>query len=262
MSRTALIGYTGFVGSNLQRQANFTDVYNSKNIGAIDNQTFDLVVCAGARAAKWLINQQPEQDLQEITKLINHLKTITTKQFVLISTVDVYNEPVGVDEETPISAEGPFTHRDYAKHRYMLEEFCRQQFPGWLVIRLSGLFGPGLKKNVIYDLLHNNNVEKIHRAGTFQYYNLEHIWRDIQTALANHLILVNFMSEPVRTDELAHECFGLNFTNEPEGVKPAVYDMHSRYAEVFGGGNGYLASKQQILDEIKAFVAAERRSHA
>lgn len=257
MTKTALIGYTGFVGSNLDSQARFTDKYNSKNIADIDSKEYDLVVCAGARAAKWLINQQPEQDLQEINTLIDHLRTVKAKRFVLVSTVDVYNNPAGVDEDTSIDASSSFTHKAYAEHRYKLEEFCRQQFPGCLVVRLSGLFGKGLKKNVIYDLLHDNNTDKIHRGGTFQYYNLAHIWHDIQTALDHNLTLVNFMSEPVRTDELAQECFNQEFTNEPEGVTPAVYDMRSKHAALFGGAGGYLASKQQILDEITSFVAAE-----
>jgi hypothetical protein len=32
---TALIGYTGFIGSNLARQFDFDDFYNSKNIDDI-----------------------------------------------------------------------------------------------------------------------------------------------------------------------------------------------------------------------------------
>jgi hypothetical protein len=140
----------------------------------------------------------------------------------------------------------------------MLEEFCREKFPGCLVIRLSGLFGPGLKKNVIYDLLLNNNVDKIHPDGTFQYYNMEHIWKDIQTALSSHLTLVNFTSEPVRTADIAKECFDIEMTDAPEGVKPASYDMRTQHAELFGGHDGYLSTRQQILNEIKIFVEQEK----
>lgn len=249
--KTALIGYTGFVGSNLAAQHAFDDLYNSSNIQNIEGKEYDLIVSAGARAEKWRINQEPEKDLAEIKGLIDHLKGVKAKQFVLISTVDVYKTPIGVDEDTPIDVEGLHA---YGKNRYVLEQFVRNTYDG-LIVRLPGLFGPGLKKNVIFDLLHNNNVDRIHRAGSFQYYNLEYIWKDICTALDNKLKLVNLATEPVRTDEIVKYCFGIDFTNEPEGVGAGSYDLQSIHARLFGGSNRYLYSKQQELEDIKSFVA-------
>ena len=249
--KTALIGYTGFVGSNLARQGNFDDQYNSSNIGDIEGKTYDLVVSAGARAEKWRINQEPEKDLAEINDLIGHLKTVNTKQFVLISTTDVYKNPNNVDEDTPIDTNGLHA---YGSNRYHLEQFCRDQFDA-LIVRLPGLFGEGLKKNVIYDLLNDNNVDRIHHAGSFQYYNLDYIWRDIQIALNNNLKLVNFATEPVRTDEIADYCFGIkNFNNEPDGVSAGSYNMLTKHYSYYGGQSNYMYSKQQELDDIKKFV--------
>lgn len=254
--KTALIGYTGFVGANLAAQAGFTDRYNSKNIQDIDGKSYDLVICAGARAEKWRINQEPDKDLAEVNGLIDHLRNVTAKKFVLISTTDVYKNPAGVDEDTPVETGGLHA---YGINRYHLEQFCRQHFDA-LIIRLPGLFGPGLKKNVIYDLMHNNNVERIHHAGSFQYYNLEHLWADIQTALDNNLELVNFATEPVRTDEIASYCFGIkDFANAPKGVKAGSYDMRTKFAAVYGGEGGYLYSKQQQLDDIKALAEREKQ---
>lgn len=246
----ALIGFTGFVGSNLDRQTTFDNRYNSQNISEIVGKEFDLVVCAGARAEKWRINQEPEKDLAEVQDLIDNLKTVKAKRFVLVSSVDVYKDPVGVDEDTLVETDGLHA---YGTNRYYLEQFCSDEFDA-LIIRLPGLFGPGLKKNVIYDLMHDNNVERIHHAGSFQYYNLENIWKDINVAIINELKLVNFATEPVRTDEITKECFGIDFNIKPSGVEPGVYDMHTKYAEIFGGKADYMYSKKQELDDIKAFV--------
>lgn len=252
--KTALIGYTGFVGSNLSNQYKFDDLYNSSNIGDIDGKSYDLVVSAGARAEKWRINQEPEKDLAEINGLIFHLKTIKARQFVLISTVDVYKNLSGVDEDTQIEMEGLHA---YGSNRYHLEQFCRDKFEA-TVVRLPGLFGQGLKKNVIYDFLHDNNISNIHYAGKFQYYDLGHIWKDIQVALENNLKLVNFATEPVLTSDIAKRCFGMEFTNEPEGAPAGSYDMHTKYAKVFGGNGFYICSADQELDEIKAFVQKDQ----
>jgi nucleoside-diphosphate-sugar epimerase len=254
--KTALIGYTGFVGGNLASQYDFTDTYNSKNIADIEGKEYDLVVSAATRADMWRINQEAEIDLAEIKELIGHLSKVKAKQFVLISTVGVYKNPNGADEDTPIDKEGLLP---YGVNRSYLEEFCRENFDA-LVVRLPGLFGPGLKKNVIFDLLNDNNVDRIHHAGSYQYYNLENIWRDIQTALDNNLAFVNFATEPVTTKEVAQECFGIDFTNEPADIKPASWDMHSKHAELYGGTSPYLYSKQQVLQDIKAFVQAIQNS--
>lgn len=255
MTQEALIGYTGFVGGNLNAQHEFSHKYNTKNIDDIDGREFDLVVSAATYAEMWKINQDPEGDLAQINGLIDHLKTIKTKQFVLISTVGVYKAPNGADEDAELETEGL---PPYGANRIVLENFVRDNFEQSLIVRLPGLFGDGLKKNVIFDLLNNNMVEKIHSQGVYQYYNLGNIWQDIQTALDNDLSLVNFATEPVRTDELAAYCFGLeNFDQAPEGVKPARWDMYSKHAEVYDGTAPYLYSKQRVLDDIKAFVARQ-----
>lgn len=252
--RTALIGYTGFVGSNLARQGSFDDQYNTSNINEIDGKSYDLIVSAGARAEKWRINQEPEKDLAEIDSLIEHLKTVQAKQFVLISTIDVYKNPNDVDENTPIDTAGLHA---YGSNRYHLEQFCREKFDA-LIVRLPGLFGEGLKKNVIYDLLHDNNVDRIHHAGSFQYYNLDYIWKDIQVALDNGLKLVNFATEPVRTDEIAKYCFDMdNFNNEPEGINAGSYNMKTIHGDLYGNQSGYMYSKQQELDDIRSYVTRQ-----
>ena len=49
----ALIGYTGFVGSNLEATHEFGAKFNSRNITEIEGQSFGHLVCAGAPAKKW-----------------------------------------------------------------------------------------------------------------------------------------------------------------------------------------------------------------
>jgi len=252
---SALIGYTGFVGGNIDSQHGFDGKYNTSNISDIDGKEFDLVVSAATYAEMWKINQDPEGDAAQIQGLIDHLKTVKAKKFVLISTVGVYKTPNGADEDTVLELEGLPA---YGTNRIPLENFVRDNFDA-LIVRLPGLFGNGLKKNVIYDLLNNNMVEKIHSKGVYQYYNLGNIWKDINIALEAGLNTVNFATEPVRTDELAAYCFGIeNFDQEPEGIKPAFWDMHSKHAELYGGTPPYLYNKQQVLDDIKAFVDAQR----
>lgn len=254
--RTALIGYTGFVGGNIDKQHKFDDRYNSSNISEISGKEYDLVVSAANRAEMWRINQEPEKDLSEINEFISHIRQAKIGKLVLISTVGIYRNPNGANEDTPIETDGL---TPYGLNRYHLEQFCRENFDT-TIIRLPGLFGDGLKKNVIFDLLHDNNIEKIHKDGVYQYYNLDNIWKDINIALNNDINLLNLAAEPVSTSEVAQYAFGLDFTNAPHDVKPAYWDMHSKYADLFNGEGNYLYTKQQELDDIKKFVNKQRGS--
>ena len=64
----ALVGYTGFVGSNLYTAGHFDAVYNSKNIGEAYDTKPELLIYAGMRAEKYLANHVPEKDLELIVQ--------------------------------------------------------------------------------------------------------------------------------------------------------------------------------------------------
>jgi nucleoside-diphosphate-sugar epimerase len=249
----ALIGHTGFVGSNLARQRSFDDFYNSRNIERIMGKVYNLIICAGARAEKWRINREPLKDLDDINRLKACLRTVTAAKMILISTIDVYPSPVGVDESTSIDSE---RCQPYGKHRLTLEKFVTDHFDS-LVLRLPGLFGPGIKKNVIYDFLNRNSVEQIHADSVYQFYHLDNLWNDVQISLRHDLKLVNLATEPTSVDEIARDAFGFEFTNRPQQV-PASYDMKSQYGHIFGSSTEYLYNKQQVLLALKEFIRVQK----
>jgi len=253
--KNALIGFTGFVGSTLLNQKKFNFLYRSNNIHEIENQCFDFVLCAGAPAQKWLAIKEPEQDLQNIESLISHLKTIQTKMFVLISTVDVFSSSFEVDENSSIDESGL---NAYGLHRRLLEKFVISHFERYLILRLPGLVGPGLKKNVIFDLLNDNNLGAIDSRGVFQFYPMVNLWHDIQTALKENLQIVHFGTEPISVSEIASHGFGIEFNNIVSETTPN-YKMRSIYAGVFGGLNGYLYSRRETLLAIRAYALSETK---
>lgn len=249
-----LIGHTGLVGSHLAPHGDFA-CFNSRNIGDIAGQAFDTLYCAGVYAVKWWANQNPAEDKAQIEALLAPLGTVRAKRVVLISTVDIYPQTRGVDESNV--PERSAQHA-YGLHRYEVEQWCRARFEHVTIARLPGLFGEGLKKNVIYDLLHDNQVDKIDSRGVFQFYPLARLWDDVQAQMQAGLDLVNYVTEPVRVAEVAKVGFGLDFVNEPEGSTPAVYDIRSRYAEAMGGMGGYLMDKDAVLEGIAGFVRVQK----
>lgn len=145
-----LVGYTGFVGSNLYESGNFDAVYNSQNIERAYGTNPDLLIYAGLRAEKYLANTAPEKDMESILQAQQNIRMINPKKLVLISTIDVFKDPKSVDEQTVIDTEGL---HPYGYNRYQLECWVRENYPDALIVRLPGLFGKNIKKNFIYDFI-------------------------------------------------------------------------------------------------------------
>jgi len=252
----ALIGFSGFVGSTLLKQSHFGSLFRSTNISDIEGQMFDTVVCAGAPAQKWIANREPEADRQTIDGLIAHLETIRCKNFILISTVDVFKCPIGIDENTPVDILGLHA---YGLHRHLLERFVESHFTNHLMVRLPGLVGHGLRKNVIFDFLNDNNLHAIDSRGVFQFYPMVNLWYDIQTALNAGLRLVHLTAEPISVAEVSRQGFGKSF-DQVFANPPARYDMQTRHAQVFGAPGLYQYSSRETVQAIRAYAQSEPRT--
>lgn len=66
----------------------------------------------------------------------------------------------------------------------------KEHFPTFFTVRLPGLVGPGLRKNVLFDFLNDNNLHAIDSRGIFQFYPMVNLWYDIKTALGADMDLV------------------------------------------------------------------------
>ena len=146
----AIVGYTGFVGSNIYASSRFDAVYNSKNIVNAYNTNPDLLIYAGLRAEKYLANNAPEKDMQLIVQAEENIAKINPHKLVLISTIDVFKKPQNVNELSKIDVDGL---HPYGYNRYKLEQWVRKNYSDALIIRLPGLFGKNIKKNFIYDYI-------------------------------------------------------------------------------------------------------------
>jgi hypothetical protein len=253
--KSGLVGFSGFVGGILRGQRNFNALFRSTNVQEMDGQAFDEVICAGAPAQKWKANKDPEADLQAIQRLMRHLDSITCDRFILISTVDVFAQPIDVNEGTQ-----PTQHAEaYGKHRLLLEEFVASRFANHCIVRLPGLVGPGLRKNILFDFQHENNVAAIDSRAQFQFYPMVNLWADIQTTLRHGLKLVHLTAEPVSVGEIAAEGFGFKFENHVS-QNPAQYRFQTQHAAMFGGTGAYQYSKRETLIAVRAYAQTEPKA--
>jgi len=252
---TLIIGHRGFVGSNLSRNFPRAVGAGRAEIGSLADQTFDDIYCAAPQARKWWANQNPEDDRFEVAMLIEACRRLAcTGSFILFSTVDVYDPPLAVDERCkPSDASHP-----YGRHRFMLEETILSLFGDQArIVRLPALVGHGLKKNIIYDLLNNNNVEKINPNSTFQWFNLDHLPFIINLVKNLHdAQILNVASEPLATATILDAWFAdvkdrLNWDSAPIGYE--IRTVHG------SEDSPYLYSAEDTLHlHLQPFIESQR----
>src|SRR5689334_17424607 len=101
----ALVGHTGFVGGSLAAASNFDVLINRDSLDLLRGMQIDRLVCAGLPAAKWIANQSPRKDAENVRRLESVLSTIRAETFVLISTIDVYAKTREADEDFDCASE-------------------------------------------------------------------------------------------------------------------------------------------------------------
>ncbi len=90
----------------------------------------------------------------------------------------------------------------------------------------------------------------------YQFYDLRRLWADTQTALAASLTVLHLATPPCSAAEVYAAVQGdaaAPFTNTL-AAEPFDYDLQTQHAALFGGADGYLCSKAQVLSDITAFM--------
>lgn len=250
-----LIGHTGFVGGTLDRAHDFAHRFNSKNAEDMRGLTASGVVCAGVYAEKWRANAEPENDLAHVRQVFDLLSSIKTDNVVLISTVDLYDPPVERDEtfEPDLATTHP-----YGRHRLMLEHWVRDRFPNTIILRLPGLFGPGLKKNVIFDLIQRHRLEFIHPDGQLQWLDITRVPALLGTMAEKGIDRLNAVTEPLLTSELRDLILPGADIGGSAPPKAPRYDLRTLYGEAMGGQGGYIQSRAEVLHDLAAYAGSAR----
>ena len=215
-----LIGYTGFVGSNLDH-SKYDIFINSKNYHSIKNQSFDNVICCGFSGTKYIANKNPTEDWNRIKELLDTILTIQCNNFILISTIDIY-----------------FDHA-YGEHRKEIEDILRDYFVERLtIVRLPGIYGKNLKKNAIYDLMHNHNLNQISLKDQYQWYSLF----DLETDMASNMDkkIIELFPEPILIEEINNAIFQFDAGSFSTSDPTKHYD-----------NKPYIYSKELVLEKIK-----------
>jgi hypothetical protein len=249
-----LIGNTGLIGTTLRDYIKFDYEFNSSNINEllqISNTGNDLdIYLACLPANKWIVNQNAQKDLENIFSILNIISKKEYRNIILCSTIDIYNSaPLLSNEDYEPNIES----LNYGSNRLLFERLVTKDltYDKLLILRLPALFGNHLKKNILFDLLNDNQISKINYNSKFQWYNLENISLDIVKYLSitnDKVCIANLFTEPIDTYMLL-KFFNKDKSDVNGDADAIVYDFTTKFSE-----SNYICGKQTVLSDIHKFI--------
>ena len=229
-----------------------------------------------------------------IERLKKELIQVECQFFVLISTISVYDQTHGdVDESRDVwsvsnnSAEisqDIFSrgYTPYGVHRAELESWVRENtgegkaYRRSMIVRLPGIFGAGLSKNYIFDLMTESEwIHKVDLGTCHQWYNLALLRGDIELGVEmahaedRDVTVLNLFPEPLATSIIVRELFP-HLEEKCKPIDPTlkgfsflddVKTQHWRWFESDGATEGYRYGKERVMSELRSFVQGKGAVH-
>lgn len=182
-----VIGFNGFVGSSVLEALKSEDVVliDRSNINLCSSDNYStLFICAG-EARKWFVNSNVKEATSNMVDLYKSISCYRASQVVYFSSIDVYNKDLTINDG--------YSTEPYGVTKLVLEELISKTFENCVIVRLGALFGKGLKKNFLFDLLNKRHewIEKQSPLSGFQYFNMgqiKSVWENVEEFQGLHIV--------------------------------------------------------------------------
>lgn len=146
----------------------------------------------------------------------------------------------------------PEKFRSFAAIEPILNDFYTQNDRGFYQVR--PVTGSEWDKLIaIFKRLNFSAVNFTDSRSVFQFYNLNYLYQHIQIAVANALRVLHLAVAPVSSAEVYQFLTGNRFEN-PCSANPQIYDFRTQYETLFNGANGYIFTREKVLNDITAYV--------
>lgn len=116
---------------------------------------------------------------------------------------------------------------------------------------------PLLEEHFLYNNF--NALSFTNPNSSFQYYNLSWLWKDIKRIIDNEIRVINLVTEPIVSYELFEKLYQVQYPSEfTENI--INYNLRTVYADVLGGTNGYIYTKEKVLEDLINFIKIRRKN--
>ncbi|HTW72097.1 MAG TPA: NAD(P)-dependent oxidoreductase [Acetobacteraceae bacterium] len=158
-----ILGGRGFVGSAYARLLSRLGVphrvVTRDNYHDAAGSACDILINANGNSRKYLAEREPLAEFDmSVRSVAESLQAFRAGAYVFLSSGDVYpdtSSAAATREDQPIDKRRV---NRYGLHKLLAETLVRSLHPNWLIVRMGGFVGPGLKKNAIFDMLTNQPI--------------------------------------------------------------------------------------------------------
>jgi nucleoside-diphosphate-sugar epimerase len=173
----AVIGANGFVGRNLMRSflmknINAIGITRETLIGEIQGKHFRKVFFCAGNSKTFLSQKDPQFCLERnVNNLYQYLSNLSYDKFIYVSSVIVYPQTNLLRSEHFLIDISDLSI--YGTHKYLAERYVKEFAKTWVILRPTGFFGNGLKKNFLFDLRNNKEEVFLKKSSWIDYMPVE-----------------------------------------------------------------------------------------
>ena len=188
-----VLGGNGFVGSAFVRLLARLNVphrvVGRQEYASGAHGPCDVLINAAGNSVKYVADRDPAADFSQSVQLAAEAaRDFSPRLYVLVSSVDVYSDlhcPSTTREETPLD---PLRASLYGFHKQLAELTVQRHSGTWLIVRLAGMVGPGLRKNPVFDVV-NGLPLRISPDSRYQFMSTDDVadvcWQLVSSGVNN-----------------------------------------------------------------------------
>ena len=129
-------------------------IITKENASDFNGSSCGTVINANGNSKKFISNKEPLWDFDASVRSVREsLCTIEADKYIHLSSCDVYPDCGSQETTKEDSALDACRQSAYGFHKYLAEQCVMHSAKQWLIFRMGGFVGQGLKKNPIYDIL-------------------------------------------------------------------------------------------------------------
>ena len=251
-----VLGGRGFVGSAFARlfeRLNAPhEIITRENYDRFRGTSCDLLINANGNSRKYLADRDPLGDFDaSVRSVAESLQAFRSHRYVLLSSGDVYPDQTSPETTLEAAAIDPARSSRYGRHKWLAEQIVRGEHQNWLVFRMGGFVGRGLKKNAIFDMLSGAPV-RLNPESRLQFINTDNaanlIWSIAASDFRKEVFNLGARGG-VHLGELHRAC---GSTSSFEAGAPTVrYELSLDKLE-----HASTLPLPNSADEVSAFIAA------